>query len=176
MSLIIRAAALATRAHEGQFRKNSSFPYITHPARVAGLVGILPGATEEMVAAAYLHDVIEDTAVSKDEIERETNAQVAFYVDCMTNRSKGGQLSREQRKKMDRERLATIPVEVKKIKLLDRIDNLREMTDYTSGFKALYASESLLLLEAIGDGDPDLAKMLQGIAERMRAEEAGMQG
>jgi len=170
MSLIIRAAALAARAHSGQKRKYTGFPYITHPARVAGMAGILPGVTEEMVAAAYLHDVLEDTNVTRHEIEAETNTQVGFYVDCMTNKSKGTGLPREKRKQMDRDRLATMPVEVKKIKLLDRIDNLREMTDSPADFKALYAEESLLLLQAIGDGDSDLAQTLRAIAEAMKAQ------
>ena len=69
MSIILKAAALAVRAHEGQKRKYTGFPYITHPARVAGRVGILPVVTEEMVAAAYLHDVLEDTTITKAEIE-----------------------------------------------------------------------------------------------------------
>lgn len=166
MSLILKAAQLAARAHQGQKRKYSGFPYITHPARVAGRVGIIPGATEEMVAAAYLHDVLEDTAVTRAEIEEATNAQVVFYVDCMTNKSKGTGLPRDQRKALDRKHLSDVPAEVKQIKAIDRIDNLLEMTDSPADFKRLYAEESLLLADALGTGP--LVDDLRAIARRMK--------
>lgn len=166
MSLILKAAALAAKAHEGQKRKYTNFPYITHPARVAGRVGILPGVTEEMVAAAYLHDVLEDTTVTKDEIELETNAQVAFYVDCMTNKSKDSGLPRAERKAMDRKHLSEVPFEIKQIKALDRMDNLLEMTGASADFKKLYIEESLLLADALGTGA--LVDELRSIARNMK--------
>jgi (p)ppGpp synthase/HD superfamily hydrolase len=167
MSLIIRAAALAARAHEGQKRKYTGFPYITHPARVAGRVGIIPGVTEELIAAAYLHDVLEDTKVPREEIERETNAQVAFYVDCMTNKSKSSNLPRAEQKALDRKHLSEIPDEVKQIKALDRIDNLLEMNEAPEDFKKLYAEESLLLADALGSGP--LVDDLRAIAMKIKA-------
>jgi (p)ppGpp synthase/HD superfamily hydrolase len=152
MNLILKAAALAVRAHEGQRRKYNNRPYVTHPARVAGRVGLLPDVTEEMVAAAYLHDVLEDTMVTREEIERETSPQVGYYVDWMTNKSKGLSLPRAERKAMDRKRLAEAPPQVKQIKLLDRIDNLTEMAGANDDFKKVYAQESLLLAETLGPG------------------------
>lgn len=166
MSIILKAAALAARAHAGVPRKHTGFPYIYHPARVAGRVGILPGATEEMVAAAYLHDVLEDTTVTRAEIEEATNAQVGFYVDCMTNRSKGSGLSRAERKALDRKHLAEIPPEIKLIKAIDRIDNLLEMSGATTDFKRLYSEESLLLADVLGTGP--LIDELRAIANKMK--------
>lgn len=170
MSLILRAAALADRAHEGQKRKYTNFPYIMHPARVAGRVGILPGVTEEMVAAAYLHDVLEDTTITREEIEEVTNAQVGFYVDCMTNKSKGTGLPRAERKALDRRHLSEVPQEVKLIKAIDRMDNLLEMRGAPADFKRLYAEESLLLAEALGT-DP-VVDELRRIAQEMKEESA----
>jgi guanosine-3',5'-bis(diphosphate) 3'-pyrophosphohydrolase len=167
MSLILKAAALALRAHEGQKRKYSGLPYITHPARVAGRVGILPGVTEELVAAAYLHDVLEDVpAITREMIEAETNAQVGFYVDCMTNRSKDSGLPRAQRKAMDRDHLSKIPDEVKQIKALDRIDNLLDCMEAPKDFKKLYSQESLLLADVLGTGP--LVDELRAIARKMK--------
>lgn len=166
MSIILRAAALATRAHEGQKRKYTGFPYITHPARVAGRVGIAPGATEEMVAAAYLHDVLEDTTVTREEIEEATNAQVGFYVDCMTNKSKGTGLPRAERKALDRKHLEEIPAEVKQIKALDRIDNLLDCAEAPVDFKRLYSQESLLLADVLGSGP--LVDELRALAQKMK--------
>lgn len=166
MSIILKAAALAVRAHEGQKRKYNGFPYITHPARVAGRVGILPGATEEMVAAAYLHDVLEDTTVTRAEIEEATNAQVGFYVDCMTNKSKGTGLTRIERKALDRKHLLEVPAEVKLIKAIDRIDNLLEMSGAPADFKKMYAAESLLLADVLGSNP--LVDDLRAIAQKMK--------
>jgi (p)ppGpp synthase/HD superfamily hydrolase len=60
MNLIIKAADLANIAHEGQKRKYNGRPYIEHLMRVAGRVTLLSDSTEEEIAAAWLHDVIED--------------------------------------------------------------------------------------------------------------------
>lgn len=169
MNLILRAAALAVRAHEGQTRKYTGFPYVTHPARVAGRTAILPGATEEMIAAAYLHDVLEDTKVSREEIEKETSPLVGNLVDQMTNRSKASGLSRAERKAMDRERLSTVSMEAKKIKILDRIDNLLEMTDAPVDFKKRYTDESLFLAAVLAPADPALADELHAVIQSVRA-------
>lgn len=150
MNLILEAAELARISHMGQFRKYSFVPYIIHPARVAGRVAILPYATEELVAAAFLHDTLEDTDLTVREIERKTGSLVVFYVEWMTNRPKDPGLSRAQRKHMDRERLSEAPDEVKVVKMLDRIDNLRDLQDAPPDFRRLYGEESLLLADVLG--------------------------
>jgi len=156
MNLILKAAALAREAHSGQRRKYNDLPYVVHPARVAGRVAIHPDATEDMVAAAFLHDVVEDTTVLIETIRRETNPEVAGFVRWMTNPSKGLKILRAERKKMDREHLARAPWQVKIIKLIDRIDNLTEMTGAPEDFARLYADESFRLVEAIGEADTGL--------------------
>lgn len=166
-NLILKAAQLAIRAHAGQVRKYEPVPYVYHPARVAGRTAVLPGATEEMVAAAYLHDVLEDTAISFDEIARLTSFKVAEYVQWMTNPSKGSTLPRQERKAMDRAHLKRAPIEVKWIKMLDRIDNLIDMKGASPDFQKLYGEESILLHEAIGDNTP-LSEELLSWAMRYR--------
>src|SRR6267142_486618 len=66
MSIILKAAQMANFWHQDQRRKNNGRPYITHLIRVAGRVCLRPDSTEEMVAAAYLHDAIEDQAKDDD--------------------------------------------------------------------------------------------------------------
>lgn len=69
MDRIERAEAFATDAHKGQLRPYTGAPYIGHPARVVGLLEqYLPTAGADMICAAWLHDVIEDTTASPDEI------------------------------------------------------------------------------------------------------------
>jgi len=160
MNKIIVAAQFANNAHKGQVRRYTGRPYITHPARVAGMVAAYPVATEEMVIAAYLHDVVEDTNITLQEIYEEFGSTVGTYVDQLTNKSKGKGLNREARKKLDREHLSFCSREVKLIKLFDRIDNLRELPNDVKGFKEMYKKESILLAEFIGDADEDLKKEL----------------
>jgi (p)ppGpp synthase/HD superfamily hydrolase len=169
MNLIMAAAELARSAHEGQTRKYNGTPYVRHPARVAARTALFPGATEEMVAAAFLHDVIEDTSVRPGEIAKATNQTVAEMVVWMTNPSKGSSLSRAERKTMDREHLAKAPREVKIIKMLDRIDNLSEMDGAQGSFVALYVSESLLLADVVGDADESLRNELIGAAKGLES-------
>ena len=156
MNLIMKAAAFARQAHDGQRRKYNDRPYIQHPARVAGRVAVRPHATEVMVAAAFLHDVVEDTPHTLEEIVAEFSPDAARLVAELTNPSKGMKTPRRERKQLDREHLAVVSVEARIIKLLDRIDNLQEMVDAPGNFRRKYCEESRLLADVIGDADPEL--------------------
>lgn len=156
VNMVIRAARLAADAHADQRRKYTNRPYVEHPMRVAGMV-TLAGGDEESIAAAWLHDVIEDcdqrfTAA----IAEAFNYRVVDAVNALTNPSKQHpKLKRYLRKQMDREHIATCTPEVRLIKLCDRIDNLREMTGSPQEFLSLYAHESAMLAEVLrkpGDG------------------------
>ena len=61
--MIQKAAAFAAKAHEGALRKGSNMPYIVHPKEVAAIVAVM-GGEPEAIAAAYLHDVIEDAGIT----------------------------------------------------------------------------------------------------------------
>src|ERR1700692_1402914 len=82
ISLIVRAAETATVAHAGQLRRSGE-PYITHPIAVAGIVADL-GLDAMTVAAALLHDAVEDTGVTTEIIDRDFGPQVALIVDGVT--------------------------------------------------------------------------------------------
>jgi len=111
-NIILKAAAFARQAHAGQRRKYNDRPFIIHPARVAGRVAAHPQATETMVAAAFLHDVVEDTPHTLGEVTAEFGPEVARLVEELTNPSKGSKASRSERKQQDREHLAEVSVEV----------------------------------------------------------------
>jgi (p)ppGpp synthase/HD superfamily hydrolase len=157
MDLILKALTFAKIAHEGQKRDNGD-PYIVHPARVMARTLLLPGATEHQGAAAALHDVLEDTKVKPDEIEKEFGPVVLKYVNELTNVSTGSNKSREERKAMDRAHLNGVSKEAKRIKMLDRIDNLSlpEIIMRDRKFVELYTRESWLLLKVIGNADEAL--------------------
>ncbi len=76
------AKTMAARAHQGQLDK-AGRPYIEHPARV---VGHLVNPTADEVVVAWLHDVVEDTEVTLEEVEHEFGPRVAIAVDAITRR------------------------------------------------------------------------------------------
>ena len=164
-NLIIMAANLARNAHDGQTRKHSGDPYYFHVARVAGRVATHQHATEAMVAAAYLHDVLEDTDMSIGEMTNRMGSEVTLLVLQLTNPSKcmqGPGHKRPEKKSVDRIHLAKMSIEAKIIKFIDRIDNLRELGG-TEKYKDMYKMESELLADAMGDIDNELRKELYGL-------------
>lgn len=164
--MIILAAQFAAKCHEGQVRKYNGLPYITHPIRVAGRVATHPIANRPLVAAAFLHDVVEDCGISFEELDVRFGSVVAHYVGELTNTSKATGLKRAERKRFDRERIAIVSREAKIVKLIDRIDNLREINP-DDGFCQLYAKESLLLLEVLKGVDDELENELFGLADSL---------
>lgn len=169
MSLIIKAAQFSAECHKHQTRKYTNRPYIEHPIRVAGKVAIQEWATEEYVAAAFLHDVIEDCGVTFAELDSKFGIYVASHVFALTNPSKDSKEKRIIRKQMDRDHISKAPDDIKRIKLIDRIDNLREMGEADTDFLKLYLDETSLLLESINLTD-DLSIELQNLIYDLREE------
>lgn len=172
-----RALEFAQKAHGSQKRKWSGDPYVVHPYRVAArLRAIKPDCPDEMVVAALLHDVVEDTEVTLDDIGREFGMGVASYVDGLTNVSSQVEfvnLNREGRKRLDRFHLRRQNPRVRLIKLLDRVDNLEDMTGAPPDFKRQYAIESLLLLGAIEGDFPEVETELLRLAKIILKKDGG---
>lgn len=84
LSLIERALRIAARAHKDQVRKDGDVPYIVHPVQVAWLLRDR-GFSDEIVAAALVHDVLEDTDVSEEALVRELGEDVVRIVRAVTN-------------------------------------------------------------------------------------------
>ncbi len=153
-----RALAFAKAAHEsiGQTRKYTGEPYIVHPIAVAEIVRSVPH-TPEMIAAAYLHDVVEDTAVTIDEVRTAFGDKVAELVDWLTDVSRPGDGNRRTRRALDLQHTAKAPPDAKTIKLADVIDNSVTIVKHDGrGFGPVYRREKLALLEVLKDGDPTL--------------------
>ncbi len=126
MEMIDRAYRLAAASHDGQFRKTGE-PYIEHPLEVAGILVEL-GMDSATIAAAILHDVVEDTDVTIEEIERAFNADIAELVDGVTKLGKlqFSTVEEEQAENLRKMLLAmSKDVRVMIIKLADRLHNMR---------------------------------------------------
>ncbi len=94
VKVVERAYGIAERAHEGQMRKSGD-PFISHPVGVAGIVAEL-GLDESTVAAALLHDAVEDTELQLAEVEREMGYEIAALIDGVTKLDKIRYRSKEQ--------------------------------------------------------------------------------
>lgn len=147
--------AFARDAHREQKRKYTDEPYIEHPKRVAEMVKTVPHS-EEMICAAYLHDVVEDTPVSIQDIQRKFGGRVAKLVEELTDEftnEKYPHLNRRKRKKKEVARQAETSTEAKTIKLADVIDNTRDIVKNNKNFAPRYLSEMEALTEVLQGGD-----------------------
>lgn len=152
-----RAAIFATEAHSRakQVRKYTGLPYITHPMAVVSILRAVPHTTE-MLAAAWLHDTVEDTGTELSEIESVFGKEVAELVGWLTDVSKPSDGNRAARKALDLVHTAKAPPQAKTIKLADLIDNSLSITDFDADFAKVYMREKEKLLPFLKSGDPQL--------------------
>jgi (p)ppGpp synthase/HD superfamily hydrolase len=162
-----RAAAFAAQRHGAidQHRKYTGEPYITHPEAVASIVRTVTH-TEEMLAAAWLHDTVEDTQTTLDEIRAEFGDAVASLVEQVTDVSRPSDGNRKARKALDREHIAKAGPEAKTIKLADLIDNSTSIIERDPKFAKVYLEEKSALLEVLREGDPSLWASANTIVRR----------
>lgn len=158
MSTLYQAADALTFAvlrHDGQRRKYTNEPYVTHLIAVARKVDESCYGDVEMVKAALCHDVLEDTETTHDELTQAIGAIAAGYVLLLTDsgHDKG---NRATRKAMDRERLRNSPAPVQSIKLADLIDNTASIVERDPDFAKIYLAEKRAMLEVLTLGNPTL--------------------
>lgn len=167
-NMIMQAASFCIKAHGDQLRKYSGIPYHTHPARVGGRISVIPGATEIHVCAGYLHDVLEDTATTKEELLAVFPLQVVTYVVKLTDvytKKSFPHLNRSDRRELEYRRLAEQDSWTRKIKLVDRIDNIRDMAPVEDFYK-VYCKESAHLLSSLKNTDDLLEAELRYLIKR----------
>ena len=124
--LLMKAISFASRAHQGQLRKDDKTPYISHPFRVCMTLRNVFGIEDERaLAAAVLHDTIEDTKTDFDDLNENFGREVASWVGLL---SKDKRMIEEEREAAYAERLKKAPDEVKLIKLADIYDNVLDAT------------------------------------------------
>jgi GTP pyrophosphokinase len=142
--LVQRAYDFSFRMHAGQTRKSGQ-PYIVHPVSVAGIIADLKldGAS---VCAGLLHDVIEDTLATPDDITKEFGPEVAELVDGVTKLSKINFTSKEDRQAENFRKMVVAmarDIRVLLIKLCDRLDNMRTLTHMKPEAQERIARETL---------------------------------
>jgi len=157
MTLVDSARIFATAAHAavGQTRKYTGEPYIVHPMEVASIVE-QAGGTETMIAAALLHDVLEDTAVTFDLLVDQFGNEVADLVLWLTDVSRPEDGNRSTRKALDRQHSAAAPAAAQTVKVADLISNTRSIVAHDPRFSKVYLEEKRLLLDMLTKADPHL--------------------
>lgn len=124
---VIRAIEFATDAHKAQKRKASGDPYIIHPIRVLRVLSEAGITDDTVLIAAVLHDVVEDTSVTLDEIHKIFGKRVANFVYEVTNNP---DLSKIDKKKAQITKAPNMSVGAKLIKMADMTDNLSDLLEY----------------------------------------------
>lgn len=168
MDIIDKAKVFATAAHAAaaQLRKYTNEPYIVHPAEVASIIESIEGSTVAMIAAAWLHDVVEDTGVTIEIIKAEFGEEIAELVGWLTDVSRPEQGNRATRKAIDRAHTAMASAEAQTIKLADLISNCTSIVEHDADFARTYLEEKRLLLEVLTKGDKELFERAKAIVAR----------
>lgn len=167
MEIVEKARVFATAAHAAaaQLRKYTNEPYIVHPREVAKIVGTIPHSYE-MLAAAWLHDVVEDTGVTIEVIRAEFGEDIAELVGWLTDVSRPEQGNRATRKAIDRAHTAMAPADAQSIKLADLISNCTSIVEHDADFAKTYLEEKRLLLEVLTKGDKVLLEQARSIVSK----------
>ncbi len=131
--LLDRAILFAVKAHSGTERRGKGFPYIVHPMEAMEIVATMT-SDQELLAAAALHDTVEDTGVTIEDIRRDFGERIATLVESESDveiKDKSEEESWHERKMAAIERLAKAPHDAKIVALGDKLSNMRAIArDY----------------------------------------------
>lgn len=139
--LLDRAIIFAVKAHAGTERRGKGFPYIVHPMEAVEIVATIT-PDQELLAAAALHDVVEDTDITADEIRREFGDRIANLVVAESDVFVEGVSEEDSwhaRKQAAIDRLAAAPHDAKIVAMGDKLSNMRAIArDYAMKGDALW--------------------------------------
>lgn len=162
-----RAQRYASKAHaaEDQRRKYTDEPYIVHPAAVVELVRSVCN-DEEMLAAAWLHDTVEDTASTLEDIRHHFGERVASLVEMLTNSGDVKGQNRTARKLAHFRHTQQASADAQTIKLADIIDNTRSIIHFDPHFARVYLIEKRVQIRLLTAGNPTLHHMADQVIEQ----------
>ncbi len=126
VAVLLRAVAFSAAKHRNQRRKGAEgFPYINHPVEVAEMLASVAGITDlDTLVSAVLHDTVEDTGTSGEEIETLFGHRVRAIVEEVTDDKR---LPKDQRKRLQAERAPGLSNPAKLIRIADKISNIQEL-------------------------------------------------
>ncbi|ABV36381.1 guanosine polyphosphate pyrophosphohydrolase/synthetase [Shewanella sediminis HAW-EB3] len=168
MKLLVKSAQhFATQAHTqiNHLRKYTKQPYQMHLKRVAQTVSEITD-DPEIIAAAWLHDTVEDTPATFEDIELNFGSRVVQFVFDLTDVSRPSDGSRALRKAIDREHLSQASPAAKTIKLADLIDNCADICKHDERFGRVFVVEMQQLLPHLVDGDERLYRRAERLCSK----------
>lgn len=163
--LIEKAKEYATEKHKGVTRKFSEEPYINHPSSVADIVKE-HGGTPEMIAAAWLHDVVEDTDTPLSEIKDLFGSKIASLVDELTNPPSVEQ-SGKKTEYMAR-KMAVMSSDGLTIKLSDRLNNVSDFPTANPKFVRKYAPKTKFIVDSLEESGRPLNREQKILIAKIR--------
>ena len=135
--LLDRAIIFAVKAHAGTERRGKGFPYIVHPMEAMEIVATIT-PDQELLAAAALHDTVEDTDVTIDQIRAEFGDRIATLVQIESVGDDEGTWHERKQKAIDR--IAKAPLDAKIVAMGDKLSNMRAIArDYAAKGDALWS-------------------------------------
>ena len=164
-----RAASLAALAHLHHSRKDDKkTPYFSHPARVAMTVAVRFGCSDEhALAAAFLHDVIEDTTTDYDDLLEHFGPEIADIVACL---SKDPRVVEPERERLYDEQLAAGPWQARLVKLADVYDNLVDADNDGTRRSMLGRVERAISVAGEGSRFADAIAAVRQLADAVRTD------
>lgn len=162
------AVAFATLAHGEQKRKYSGEPYVVHCIEVANLVYAATGNNTWRIAAV-LHDTVEDTSITAEDIKAKFGEEVARLVLECTDVSRPEDGNRAARKAKDLAHTATASVGGKSIKLADLISNTRSIIDHDKNFSKVYLPEMDKVFAVLTEGHEELYSLAKEVLDSAKA-------
>ena len=170
-SLFEKAVEFAMHAHSGVFRRGKTIPYIVHPLEAALIVSTI-AEDQELMAAAVLHDTVEDTSVTLEDIKREFGERVSTIVDILTDRYDPSHVALDppiawhMRKADSLDRISRAPREAQIVVLGDKLSNMRAIArDAEINGDYLWSTFRAGSRESLGWYYLGLAAALKGISD-----------
>ena len=164
LGTFLRALAFAAQRHRDQRRRDRhASPFVNHPIEVAALLAEVGGVSDTTtLAAAVLHDVVEDTATTADEVASEFGAAVAYIVAEVTD---DPALPRSERRRQQALHAAALSPAARLIKIADKTANLRQMpADRTAARRADYAASARRVVDACRGTNAALERRFDEVA------------
>jgi (p)ppGpp synthase/HD superfamily hydrolase len=153
-NIVERASKFARHAHRDQKRRYTNEPYFVHLHEVARIC-TQHGCSKRAIAAAYLHDTVEDQPVTHEDLVNEFGQQVADIVRDLTD-APASAGTRKERKILDLARLAAAGTEAQTIKCADLISNTSSIAKHDPDFARTYLPEKRAALDVLTRADPTL--------------------